>query len=43
LNDSHDQIYSGAHIIRGEPAHERIEFRRSRADAEQERYFDEDD
>jgi len=42
LNDSHDQVDTSSHIVRGESTHERVEFRGGGTDAEQEGDLDED-
>jgi hypothetical protein len=43
LDDSHDKVYSGAHVICCESPHESVEFRGGRTDAHEERDLDEDD
>lgn len=42
LDDGHDGVDAGAHIVGRESADEFIEFRRGRADSEEERDFDEE-
>jgi hypothetical protein len=43
LHNAHDQVDGGAHVIGLESADESIEFRGGRADAEEERYLNEQD
>jgi len=43
LNEPHDAIKPGSHVIRREAFHEGIEFGGGRADSEQKRNFDKDD
>jgi hypothetical protein len=43
LYGAHYEVYGGAHVVGAEFADERVEFGRRWADAEEERYFDEDD
>jgi hypothetical protein len=43
LYGAHNKVYGGAHIVGAEFADERVELGRRWADAEEERYFDEDD
>lgn len=43
LDDGHDAIGGGAHVVGGDLANEVVELSRGRADAQQERDFDEQD
>lgn len=43
LYGAHDEVYGGAHVVGAELADEGVELGRRRADAEEERYLDEDD
>jgi len=43
LDDGHDAVDGGAHVICAELADEVVELARGRADAEEERHFDEED
>ena len=43
LNQGHDTIDSGAHVVRGEAADEGVELCRCRADSQEERDFDENE
>jgi hypothetical protein len=43
LYSAHYEVYGGAHVVGAEFTDKRIELGRRGADAEEERYFDEDD
>lgn len=43
LHGAHDKVYGGAHVVGAELADEGIELGGGRTDAEEERYFDEND
>lgn len=43
LDDRHDEVYAGAHVVCREAAHEGVEFRGRGADAHQKGDLDEDD
>lgn len=43
LYDAHYEVYGGAHVVGAEFADEGVKFGRGWADAEEERYLDEDD
>lgn len=43
LDEAHDKVNAGTHVVRSEAAHEGIEFRGRRTDTKEQRNLDEDD
>ena len=43
LDDCHNEVYSGTHVVCSESTHESVKFRRGRADAHEKRNLNEDD